>query len=436
MMRFIRFNRSLETVAFEASELPIAGNAFLPSIALVPLKQHAGEASVPVVNAGERVREGQLLARGSVPGSVHVHAPVPGILKEFTVVPLPDGTMGKAARIQLSGSFDIMGRKAENYPWKSVSESELLRILEDKGVINTFAKPEPLVPALRQAKKKGSAILAIRLFDGDPTVQLDSILADKMLDTVLEGTALIAKALDATSVYLIHNGKKWNGKRSGELESLFQKRKVYTIHSRNRYPSGYSDCINQLLRSVNPACRDTQPIIIDPVTAISAFEAVVRNQPVLNRTIVVTGPSLGRPEILKVKIGTPIGDIIEECGGFKTAPGRIVVNGLLTGTAVYDLDMPVTKYTKSIHIMDSDTCPEYATHPCIHCGRCLQVCPVKIDPMRVVIGVNKGKHTPLLMRSLESCQFCGCCAIVCPSRIPLHQIMHEARERLTKGDKR
>jgi len=101
---------------------------------------------------------------------------------------------------------------------------------------------------------------------------------------------------------------------------------------------------------------------------------------------------------------------------------------------VYDLDTPVTKYTKSIHIMDSETCPSYTVHTCIHCGRCLQVCPVKIDPMRVVVGIKKTKHARQLLESLKSCQFCGCCAIVCPSRIPLHHSIREARDRLLKGE--
>ena len=433
MIRFIRFKRSFETVAFEEPELTFAGNAFLPSIALVPLQQHTGKPSDPVLSPGEHVREGQLIARGTSPFSVHVHAPVPGIIQEYKMIPLPDGTVGKAAVIKLSGSFDILGRKVEKFPWKSVPESEILRVLEDKGVINTFENPLPLVPVLRKAKSSGSAVLAIRLFDADPTCQLDDYLVRSALAIVLEGTAVLAKGMDASTVYLVYAGKKWTGPTEKELAELFQNRKVFMIKSNRRYPSGNTSQFNALVSSVCPS--KNVPVLIDPVTAISSYEAVVNNQPVLYRTVIVTGPALGSPAILKVRIGTPIGDVIEECGGFKTSPGRIIVNGLLSGTAVYDLDTPITKNTKSIHIMDIDTCPSYTVRNCIHCGRCLHVCPVGIDPMRVTTGIEKGKFTERLLTSVKSCQFCGCCAIVCPSRIPLHHIIREASSRVQKGEK-
>jgi len=422
MTRFIRFKRSHEHIRFESPVLLHAGNAFLPTTALVPLMQHEGTPAVPVVPVGEHVREGQLLARGYGPESAHIHAPIPGILQELRTICLPDGKRGEAAIIKLSGSFDILGRKQEEFPWQLSPESEILRVLEEKGVINTFDRPLPLVPRLREAKKAENAVLAIRLFDYDPTCQLDSWLASEYLRTVLEGTAIIAKSIDARLVYLVHDGKAGKGPSAKLVEEIFRERKVTVQHSDRKYPSGNARRFTVLL-------KEKSPVLIDPVTALSAYAAVVNNQPVLQRFVAVSGPALGSPAILKVRIGTPIGDIIEECGGFRTAPARIVVNGLLTGTAVYDLDTPVTKYTKSLHIMDRDTCPPYTVRECIHCGRCMQVCPVSIDPMRVVYGIRKLKLEPVVLRSIAACQFCGCCAIVCPSRIPLHQIIREASER-------
>lgn len=421
MTRFIRFKRSFEHIRFESPVLLHSGNAFLPTTALVPLQQHEGTPATPVVPVGEHVREGQLLARGYGPLSAHIHAPIPGILQEIRTVSLPDGKRGEAAVIKLSGSFDILGRKQEQFPWQLSPESEILRVLEEKGVINTFDHPVPLVPQLREAKKSQGAVLALRLFDYDPTCQLDAWLAAEQLRTVLEGTAIIAKSFDARAVYLVHDGKPGKGPPSKLVEEIFGERKVTVLHSDKRYPSGNERRFKVLL-------KEKSPVLVDPVTALSAYEAVVNNQPVLQRYIAISGPALGSPAILKVRIGTPIGDIIEECGGFKTDPARIVVNGLLTGTAVYDLDSPVTKYTKSLHIMDRDTCPSYTVRECIHCGRCMQVCPVSIDPMRVVYGIRRLKLEPVVLRSIAACQFCGCCAIVCPSRIPLHQIIREASE--------
>jgi len=433
MTHFIRFKKSTEYIRFDAPELLLSGNAFLPTTALVPLLQHDGIGSKPVVTPGEHVHEGQIIARGLEKESAHIHSPIPGTVAEFKNIPMPDGSVGISAVINLSGSFDILGRKEANFPWRTVPESELLRVIEDKGIINTFETPVPLAPQLRNAKKKGHPILVVRLFDNDPTCQLDSFLVKNFLDVILEGCALLAKSIDADAVFLVHTEKKWSGPNEKKFHDVFSKRTVTTLRSSDRYPSGNSGQFQSLMKTVHSIDKDTPMIFIEPVTAYSVYEAVVKNKPMINRFIVVTGPALDTPSVLNVRIGTPIGDIIEECGGFKTAPSRIIVNGLLCGQAVYDLDTPITKYTKSLHIMDAETCPSYTVRNCIHCGRCLQVCPVSIDPQRIVTSIQKEKITPKLLASISACQYCGCCAIVCPSRIPLHHIIREADSRL-KGN--
>lgn len=424
----IRFKRSSETITFEEPEPRMVGNAFLPSVALVPLCQHSGIAANPIVSIGDRVREGQLIARSGSPDSSNIHSPIPGTIRKFCIVPLPDGSMGKAAEIALSGSFDILGRKEPRNNWRQIPDMDLLKILEERGVINTFEIPQPLSTCLRKAKKGSFPIIAVRLFDFDPTCLLDSFLVSSKLGEILEGAALLAKAVDAKAVILVHDRKQWSIPETHDLPQLFGNRKVIILRSGNRYPFGNSVCLSRLSLASPEIPEGAEPVFIDPVTAISALEAVVKNQPILYRYLHVSGPALGIPSMLKVRIGTTIGDIIEECGGFRDTPSRIVVNGLLTGIALYDLDTPVTKATKSLHIMDYDTCPDYTVNHCIHCGRCLQVCPVKIDPMRVVTGIRKGKITDALVTSIRSCQSCGCCAMVCPSRIPLHHIIREARK--------
>jgi electron transport complex protein RnfC len=379
---------------------------------MVSLLQHKGSQAKPVVAIGERVKEGQLLARGTTAESANVHSPIPGIVREFRTIAMPDGTMQESAVILLSGSFDLLGRREEHYPWQHVPESEILHVLEDKGTINTFEKPVPLAPALREAKKRGNASLAVRFFDNDPTCRLDSWLVAERLDMVLEGAALVARALDAKKIFLVHSGKKWAGPDEKKLKAIFQDRTVLTVRSSGRFPSGNEGQIRALLGKQSDCPDEKDPVLMDPVTAMAAYEAVVTNNPGLNRYVVVSGPALEHPAILKVKVGTTIGD------------------GLLLGHAVYDLDTPITKYTKSLHVMDRESCPPYKVRNCIHCGRCLQVCPVGIDPHRIAASIRSEKTTPKLLESVSACQYCGCCAIVCPSRIPLHHIIGEASLRL------
>ncbi len=433
MTQFVRFSRSSESFSFETPDTVATGNAFLPSVAVVPFRQHTGAEPRPIVTPGERVREGQLIARGSGSDSCNVHAPIPGIVKKIRSTPLPDGTMGLAAEIALSGSFDILGRKEERFLWQKISSSEVLKILEEKGVVNTFGTPLPLAAVMRHLRKEHASSVVLQLFDSDPTCKVDSRLADTELDGILVGIAILAGALDARNVVIVHEGTPPAIKK--ETEEAFRGIGLRTIQSDGRYPSGIPENLLTLVRKQGDSRDDAPMLFVDPVTALAARDAIVKNEPMMTRYVQVSGPSIVSPSLLKARIGTTIGDIIEECGGFSAAPSRIIVNGLVSGTALYDLDTPITKTTKSLHIMDSDTCPDYEVHPCIHCGSCLRVCPVMIDPMKVVTAIRKERFSRGVRDSIHSCQSCGCCAIVCPSRIPLHHIIREARARMPKGGK-
>jgi len=432
MTQYIRFARGWEGIQYHLPPFPSAENAFLPSIALVSLSQESGSAADPVVRPGERLREGQLIARGTSPNSSHVHAPIPGVLEEFRVVSLPDGTRGKVAVIRLGGSFDILGRRAESIPWQNTPDSEVLRVLEDKAVLNTFETCVPLAASLRSARKSGGGSLVVRLFDDDPTIALDGWASRERLGEVLEGASIVAKAMDAASVYLVHDEREWKGPGSAELGALFPKRDVAAVRATHRYPAGRR---KQIL-AVLPRARKSEhaTVLIDAITSLSAYEAVVRNQPILSRYVAVSGNAIASERILRVRVGTPIGDVFEECGGFTSRPTRIVSNGLLAGMALHDLDTPVTKYMKSLHVLDADACPHYEVRECAHCGRCLHVCPERLDPMLLTAAVEREQFSPTVAKALSLCQQCGCCAVVCPSRIPIPLIIREARSRSSGGN--
>lgn len=430
MTTFTRFRKSSEYIMYDAAEPEITGNAFLPSIAFVSLRQHVGDEAKPVVSVGDSIREGQLIARGTVPSSVNVHAPIPGIVQDFRKEPMPDGTVQNSAVIRLAGAFDILGRKAENYPWRNVPQSEILRVIEDKGVINTFDDPLPLASALRQAQRGEGFPIAMRVFDNDPTCQLDTILFGIHQREVFEGFAILAKCIGSKTAFVAYRGKAKDSPVTDERRALFDDCPLTAIRTSDRYPSGNRPQMLACIRSASGKHAATETLLIDPSTAYSVYEAVVRNSPCLTRHVIVTGSAIGKPVVLKVRVGTPVGDVIEECGGFRTDPARVVINGLLEGHAIYDLDTPVTKYVKSLHIMDAEACPPYRVRDCIHCGRCLQVCPVSIDPQRIASCAVTGHITPQAVKSVPACQFCGCCAIVCPSRIPLHHLIRNVANKM------
>lgn len=433
MTHFVRFKRSSESFSFETAAPSIVGNSFLPSVALVPLRQQHGAESKIIIQTGERVREGQLLARSPSPEGCNVHAPIPGILRRIREVSLPDGTMGQAAEIVLSGAFDILGRREDRCVWKKIPSMELCKILEDKGVVNTSGDAESLSAGVRAAKRAKHPAIVLRLFDSDPTTRLDSLLAREERSSVIEGCAILASAIDAREVAVVHERKHPVTIDPSTITDLFPGMDFRFVESTGRYPDGNRERLLSFAVGSNTGPEMSSILCIDPGTAIAARDAIVKNQPTLSRYVYISGSALAGNALLRVRIGTPIGDLIEECGGFILPPSRIIVNGLITGQALYDLDTPITKSTKSLHIMGADECPNYDVQPCIHCGSCLMVCPVRIDPARTVTSIQKDRISPDIAKDIAACQACGCCAMVCPSRIPLHHVIRSAKNRNSQG---
>ncbi len=427
MIKRIRFRKGFSSLEFQAPAIVDKGNSFIPSLAIVPLTQHYGPPAIPVVQAGSRVKEGQLIARSNSPYSSHIHAPIPGLIREFTTVPLPDGSLGIAAVMLLEGSFSILGRKQDSFDWRHIQTHELLRIFEEKGVINTFDKPLPLSSLVSSAAKKTTKTLVVRMFDEDPTCMIDSWLATHKLHECAEGAAIIARSMNAETVYFVSSQPVTTSANTPQINELFTHSTINYVSIRYRYPSGNTKTLTRLLALTE---QKNPPVMIDMVTALAARDAVKHNMPTVHNRIIISGPALYGTSLLRVKSGTTIGDIIEECGGFKTEPSRIIINGLVLGQSVYDLDTPVTKATKSLHVMNEDTCPSYTVRNCIHCGKCLAVCPAALDPARLVSRINtiKKASTDYPTTEVFRCEGCGCCSIVCPSRIPLHHIIREAAE--------
>lgn len=430
MTHFLKFRRGGVTIGFEAPHVSFSGNAFVPTTAVIPLDQHSSDPAIPIVRVGDRVREGQLIARGPVP----VHASIPGIVSAFRSVPLPDGRTGEAVVIDLGGSFDITGRKAANNNWRNIPTGDICRLIEERGVVNCFEKPHPLVVDLKSARSSKRTALICRLFDLDPTAPIDTRILSEKKESVLAGFAIIAHAMNASSVvFAVTDGAAKEEQDSRGFQSLFGDLPVSFLRVKNSYPGGSKKRLERLLSGKNAETAPRDAVFCDCVTALAVYDTIVRDIPPISTYVMVLGSAIAKPQYLLVKTGTLIGDIIDECGGFRSPPSRIIVNGLIGGIALYDLDTPVTRYTHSLHIMDMDSCPPFAVMDCIHCGACLASCPAGIDPARTVNAIRNLAITARIAASIKACEGCGCCAMVCPSRIPLH---HEIAggQRLVTGD--
>ena len=423
-MEFIRFKRGQQQVSYIRLEPQFEGNAFLPQYALIPLAFRAQTSSLPLVSVGDFVNEGQMIARAGNSTSAHVHASVPGVVSGIIDAQLPNGHSFRGIHIRTGGSFEILGKQRPSYQWKQSDQSGILHFLDLAGLVNTVGETTSLAEYIRIAVKQGITTLTVVLYDKDPTCMLDSFLAHRFTREVAEGIAIIAHAMNATKIIIETDMEKKDRALFDTIGTIIPDRDLVHITVSRTYPVG-----NAHTRSAEKGAA-----VIDASTALSVYESIRNNQPMLTTYLLITGKTLEHAKVVKVRIGTPIGHLIEECGGFKSKNTHIILNGLLHGTLVDSLDLPVGKGIKSIHAVGKDIRIQKQLEECGHCGQCLRSCPVYIDPIDTVRNIQRERYTAETVRSIALCSGCACCSAVCPVRIPLSTIIKAAAVRGNSHD--
>lgn len=405
-----------------------AVRACIPKEPVVSLIQDESSTTKPTVEPGNIVKEGQLLVVGRTM-SAGVHSPVPGTVKCITNASMPNGKKALAVQIKFQGEFSFIGKKLNPIEWKAISSSQLCRLFAEKGIVNTFGKPMSLASQISEAFNKRMSILIVRLFDEEPGYDTDGFIARNYISKLITGSAIIAKALNANGVIFAYS--KTNGKPDfspTELELFGSSQVEFIPIDTDCYPYGG---IYQLIETITKTTTQnifkeicTSDLFVDSSTILDVYEAIVFGIPVFDRLIHVSGSVLKKEGMFKVRIGTPIRDLVSECGGFTKKCDKIVINGLIHGCAAVNLDTPITKYVKAIRFMSPTEVPDQKESLCVRCGRCHSVCPLRLHPERIYAEyIRDGKISSEQNLALDLCTGCSVCNTVCPSRLPISQVI-------------
>jgi electron transport complex protein RnfC len=391
------------------SGIPIR-NACVPSEAVIPLGRLAGHAAQCLVRPGDTVAEGMLIGRAHGPGSLNVHASIPGTVREIAERTLPDGSSSQAVVIALEGEFALSGRARPPAAWEERSAGKMLECIRDLGVADL------------SATHPGVRCLVVNGLEREPYLTCDQRLMIEHGPEIITGLRILLRILQPTTVTLgIESG------RTEALESFNSAAASAGLSCRielleARYPQADE---RQLVKALfgRSAVRDSQAgtAVAAISTLYSVYEAVVLGKPVMDRIVTVTGPALRSPANLKVRLGTRIGELIEECGGFTEPPARLVAGGPMMGCSQYDLAAPVTRDLAGVLAMSRAELRSAAETPCIGCGRCLAACPWDLTPSELYKAVEHRRLDRETAAGLAECTECGCCAYVCPARLPLVQ---------------
>ncbi|MCL2196000.1 MAG: SLBB domain-containing protein [Treponema sp.] len=410
-----------------------AVNAFLPAISVIPLGNKARQIT-PTVAIGETVREGMLVGRASCEDAANVHATVPGKVVKKVSWKDKDDISYDALVIKMEGAFEKLGRKEDVMIWSGLNGYDIQKIITECGIVEMENNEKPLSKLISAARKEVKLTLVVRCVFDDSWLVADYALCCDRLNAVIEGAAIVAKACHKVTkiIFAVSHREKELGElmiasATDILSGGQQEITASLVFTGSRYPQRNSRELELALRAYEKkeGADLGQLLILGPAVLAAAYDAVVHKKPILDRYVAVGGSAVRKPQIMKVRIGTRIGDVIEQCGGFVEHPFRILIGSPLSGREVVFLDEPVGKTCYAIVAMTKSQAAIHSPQNCINCGECRAVCPIGLDPQNIY---KKIRTLGTESAGTTGCHGCGCCKIVCPSGLPLSEIILERNQ--------
>ncbi|MDR1894019.1 MAG: electron transport complex subunit RsxC [Spirochaetales bacterium] len=400
-------------------------NAVIPPVLTVPLQQHLGKPALPLVEPGMEVREGMLIGRADGFISANVHSPVPGRVKSLKAVFLPNGLQTQAVEIEFFGEFDRSGRRTEGRKWEDLGAEELLKIVEDQGIVGMGGATFPAHAKFKVPQGTRIEYLVINGVECEPYLCSDHRLMLEKPREIIRGIRILRTIIQPEKIAIGVELNKADAiealRKAAEAEGL----PLAVVPLKVKYPQGDE---KQLLKAVtrrevpSGALPSAIGAVVSNVgTVFAVYEAVALDKPLIERVVTVSGGAIAAPANLKVRIGTPIRSLIEECGGFREPPVKLVAGGPMMGFTFYDPETPVTKGTSGILALTKQEAAAAPRTFCLQCGKCIAVCPMGLNPTGLFKLIDHSGYARAVEGGLLDCKECGACAFACPAHIPLVQ---------------
>ena len=408
----------------------------LPAQAAVPLRQHIGAPCKPLVAVGETVCMGQKIGDGEGL-CVPVHAPVSGVVEAIEDRPHPGG--GTCPAIIIKNDFlDTPHHtlKPHANP-EQLAPAELVSILRESGLVGMGGAAFPT--DIKSKTGMGyTGVLILNACECEPYITADDALLRARSGDVLRGLAVLARILNPDQTVI---GIEDNKPEAAAIlrETLKDIPGVELRVLPTRYPQGAE---KQLIQAVTgrqvPSGglpKDVGCAVFNAATAFAAYRAVYEGMPLIERVVTVTGEGVKEPRNLIVRVGTSFQEVIDAAGGLGDDVWKVLSGGPMMGVAQGDLSVPVTKAVNAVLCLSSAQNGESAHPVCIRCGKCLEVCPMGLEPLYLYRYSNAGDLDALKRLHLTDCIECGCCAYACPGKVPLVQGFRAGKRAMKEGAK-
>jgi electron transport complex protein RnfC len=411
----------------------------------LPLSQHAGAPARPVVQPGEAVVRGQLVAEAGGFVSTALHSPVTGRVKALGPRHHPAGKWVEALEIEADPFSDQRLPAAEPIPWQSLSQEEFVEQVQRAGVVGMGGAAFPSHVKYKVPEGKRIRRLVINGCECEPFLTADHRLMVERPAAVLRGIEILAGRLQVDETVIGVELNKPGGIRA--LEGAIEERggraggaPVRVAPLKVKYPQGAEKMLIEALFGIEvPAGKlplDVEMLVNNVATMAALADWFDRRVPLIERVVTVAGPAVERPSNLLVPVGTSVRAVLEHCGGLGSELREVVLGGPMMGTPLSTLDVPVLKGTSGILAFTEETTRVPKEYACIRCGRCVEACPQYLNPSRLARLSRVGRFDELEAWHALDCVECGSCSFACPSGIPIVQLIRVAKGELRQRQQR
>ncbi|MDY0206344.1 MAG: electron transport complex subunit RsxC [Pseudomonas sp.] len=406
-------------------------SAPLPKQLIVPLLQHIGSRTEALVNVGDQVLKGQLIADSNSRISAAVHAPSSGTVSFIGPQPYPhvSGQLLDAIVIDTDG-LDAWCPLEPVIDFTQATAAELLAKVRQAGISGLGGAGFPTAIKLTPKADQPITTLIINGTECEPYITADDVLMREKATQLMIGIDIVVHLLQPEQVLIAIEDNK--PEALAAVRQALDSRTYHVIALPTIYPSGGERQLIQILMGqevpANKLPAELGILCQNVGTIVAVHDAIIAGQPLISRITTLTGQALAQPMNVECLIGTPAADLLEFAGLQQNKLSRLIVGGPMMGFTLPSLQAPIIKTCNCLlAATDAELPPPPPAMPCIRCGDCAEVCPANLLPQQLHFYALGDDHEQLQAHNLFDCIECGACAYVCPSSIPLVQYYRSAK---------
>lgn len=406
-----------------------------PKQVIIPMSQHIGNPCTPLVAVGDMVKKGQKIGDGEGL-CVPVHASVSGKVVAIEPRRHPKGEMVLSVIIENDFQNTLDDTMIAHEDYTTLSEEQIIDSIREAGIVGmggaTFST------SIKSAVEAKIDTLIANACECEPYITADDMMLRTNPEQVIEGMKIIAQVVNPERMVLaIEDNKKEAIKVLKELLAKEDKIELRVLPT--RYPQGAERQLVQAVTGKEIVPGQLPPsvgcVVFNVATYEATYRAVCLGKPVTGRIVTVTGEAVKNPGNFMVPMGMPMEELIHAAGGLTEDVWKVINGGPMMGIAQPDLKAPVIKGTNAVLCLSNAQNGESENQTCIRCGKCLGVCPTRLQPLYMYAYATKNDLEGLKRLRVTDCIECGSCAYECPGKLPLVEQFRKGKRLVREENK-